>query len=724
MTTQSLYAVQIWNDLKGGGNIFNQAVNESGSSQMPGKDGGPYDAYRHLLWTAELTRRYGETVARAIADLHELDGNIRGGQAPEFEKMDRQNNEVGIDIGRNVRSWEEVVSRSRQEIGRTAETGWQNPSPNAPVQWLPVEKWRRSEVDPNPAPLDANQRPLPRDQWNLPTLPNGVPTWPSNSYPLPPNVDAPPNGNFTDSFGWDFNFLRPLKFMAPGIYIAFQAALNWRRPGDPLILDLDGDGIELTASNSAVLFDHNADGVKTGTQWARADDGILVRDVNGNGLIDSGRELFGDQTVYTEGPLAGQTAANGFAALSALDKVANGISDGIFNANDTAHADLKRWRDLNQDGISQSNELQTLAGAGVTAINLTQTPTQVTQGKSTFTKTAKTVAGLDANDDPVTTSTEQTAQNVNFTTNNFYRAFSDDPSITTEAANLPQMQGAGLVRDLREVMSLVDTHGQATAQATALSQQVSTFGNASSAAARQVGLETLINAWGATSSLVEARVRTPDQGLGFLDASGGAGGGDGGNVGRGSGARPFPTGYAVANFARSEPGFYAKLTALERFNGQAILERYARQVSGQHFYPPTQTWRTYTTYTLVIEAPRRAFFEQAYESLKQSVYQSLYLQMAGKELLDQVELAICEKKRSFRLSAFELTLACRQKRILIAIKRAVFDAYYARHACIWHSVKRAQKRIDGGIGGSSGAMSALRVVTSRSLAMGELAEQV
>ena len=225
--------------------------------------------------------------------------------------------------------------------------------------------------------------------------------------------------------------------------------ISWTRKRDPLVLDLDGDGIELTTSSAAVLFDHNADGIKTGTQWVKADDGILVRDLNGNGTVDSGRELMGDQTIITTLNAQGQSistlAANGFEALRALDADALGDANGMFDANDVAYGELKVWRDLNQDGVSQANELQTLADAGVTAINLTQTPTQVTQGKSSFTKT---VAGVDANGDPLTISTEQTVQNINFRENAFVRAFADDPAITTEAAALPQMQGAGLVRDL------------------------------------------------------------------------------------------------------------------------------------------------------------------------------------------------------------------------------------------------------------------------------------
>jgi len=55
---------------------------------------------------------------------------------------------------------------------------------------------------------------------------------------------------------------------------------------DPLILDLDGDGLEITPLAKGVLFDANGDSIKTGTAWAGADDGMLVWDRDGNGLID------------------------------------------------------------------------------------------------------------------------------------------------------------------------------------------------------------------------------------------------------------------------------------------------------------------------------------------------------------------------------------------------------------------------------------------------------
>jgi hypothetical protein len=126
---------------------------------------------------------------------------------------------------------------------------------------------------------------------------------------------------------------------------------------DPLVFDLDGDGIETVgvSNTSPIYFDHDgiASTPKTSTGWVKSDDAFLVRDVNGNGTIDSGRELFGDATLKRNG----QLAVDGFDALADLDSNA----DGKISSADSAFASLRLWRDLNQDGVSQANELFTLA---------------------------------------------------------------------------------------------------------------------------------------------------------------------------------------------------------------------------------------------------------------------------------------------------------------------------------------------------------------------------
>ncbi len=81
----------------------------------------------------------------------------------------------------------------------------------------------------------------------------------------------------------------------------------------PMTLDLDGDGVETVSVNDGVYFDHDGNGFAEKSGWVSKDDAILVRDLNNNGQIDDGSELFGDQTILSDGT----EAANGFEALAA-----------------------------------------------------------------------------------------------------------------------------------------------------------------------------------------------------------------------------------------------------------------------------------------------------------------------------------------------------------------------------------------------------------------------
>ncbi|ROV51936.1 hypothetical protein EGS38_11955, partial [Neisseria chenwenguii] len=139
-------------------------------------------------------------------------------------------------------------------------------------------------------------------------------------------------------------------------------------------MDLDGDGIETvgTAGYAGVLFDHDKDGIRTSTGWVSADDGLLVVDLNGDGKVNNGGELFGDSYVLKDG----NTAANGFAALAEFDT----NSDGIVDANDADFAKLKIWRDLDSDGISDAGELFSLADAGVKSLNVAHNDTNKALG--------------------------------------------------------------------------------------------------------------------------------------------------------------------------------------------------------------------------------------------------------------------------------------------------------------------------------------------------------
>lgn len=114
---------------------------------------------------------------------------------------------------------------------------------------------------------------------------------------------------------------------------------------------------------------------------------------------------------------------------------------------------------------------------------------------------------------------------------------------------------------------------------------------------------------------------------------------------------------AIAEFAQSQPALYAQLSVLERFNGQPVIERYTRATNASYYDATTGSYKSYTFYTVSIEPQRLPFFQSAYDSLKASTYQSLYLQTEGKQLLDQIELVIDTKGLRLDFAAVNSTLA-------------------------------------------------------------------
>ncbi|MDR0434694.1 MAG: hypothetical protein LBH21_06490 [Gracilibacteraceae bacterium] len=126
-----------------------------------------------------------------------------------------------------------------------------------------------------------------------------------------------------------------------------------------LILDLTGDGVKVLGPQNGVRFDMNADGRASAVAWIGGDDAFLAMDLNGNGVIDDGNELLSDQT-----PLAGGGYLYGYNALRLFDE--NG--DELIDASDAAYAPLLAWRDQNGDGVSQAEELLSLAEIGVASL--------------------------------------------------------------------------------------------------------------------------------------------------------------------------------------------------------------------------------------------------------------------------------------------------------------------------------------------------------------------
>jgi hypothetical protein len=131
----------------------------------------------------------------------------------------------------------------------------------------------------------------------------------------------------------------------------------------PLVLDLDGNGFALTGPEHGLVFDLNDTGVPVLTGWAAGkDDAFLVRDIDGNGNIDSGAELFGSATRLE----SGARAANGFAALAELDS--NG--DGVVSSADDEWDSLRLWIDANYDGHAQPKEMYKLSEKQIESIRV------------------------------------------------------------------------------------------------------------------------------------------------------------------------------------------------------------------------------------------------------------------------------------------------------------------------------------------------------------------
>jgi hypothetical protein len=135
----------------------------------------------------------------------------------------------------------------------------------------------------------------------------------------------------------------------------------------PIIIDLENDGIHLTGLDDPVWFDIDADGKLELMSWTDRSEGLLALDRNGNGSIDDGGELFGTATRLANGT----RASNGYVALAELDSwIFSGNGDGHLDSADAAFGSLRLWTDRNHDGISQPEELQTLAEAGIRRIDL------------------------------------------------------------------------------------------------------------------------------------------------------------------------------------------------------------------------------------------------------------------------------------------------------------------------------------------------------------------
>ncbi|HET9427439.1 MAG TPA: hypothetical protein VFO69_03680, partial [Allosphingosinicella sp.] len=121
-------------------------------------------------------------------------------------------------------------------------------------------------------------------------------------------------------------------------------------PVTPVVLDMDGDGVAFLPLAAGVMFNYGAGWVSTA--WAGPNDAILLRDVNGNGLVDDASEfVFG---------------GNGLTDMEAL----HAMYGEQLDASDADFTMFALWTDANSNGVVDSGEMQSLAEAGIVSIGL------------------------------------------------------------------------------------------------------------------------------------------------------------------------------------------------------------------------------------------------------------------------------------------------------------------------------------------------------------------
>ncbi|MEZ4426317.1 MAG: calcium-binding protein [Nannocystaceae bacterium] len=156
---------------------------------------------------------------------------------------------------------------------------------------------------------------------------------------------------------WDFGCMGSVCYF-DGEHLA---TYSWQEPdcNTPLVLNFDGAPLTFSPA-SAASFDINATGECLSTDWPTLP--WLARDVDGDGEIDSGRELFGSGTRLR----SGARASDGFMALAELDS----DGDGKITPADPAFAELVLWSDSDDDRRGQLGELTPVSSLQLTAIHL------------------------------------------------------------------------------------------------------------------------------------------------------------------------------------------------------------------------------------------------------------------------------------------------------------------------------------------------------------------
>lgn len=407
------------------------------------------NAFAHAYTSAQLAAEFGGIVAHFAGDMREIQTTYNfyyknDGDYRTDTYRDLYNNMVGRSMADYINSNGLSADQVAQLIQRSIDNrdlitsiaiNDPNPDPRLPqIAYEPQGQPFNSEFGGWPGEFNSSP---PSNPW-IP--PPAIPTPSAN--PIPETGPNP---------GFDPSSLLPILFGAlagariaglPGAAVgaiigglfsaipALGSPLNIKQ--DPLILDLDDDGIELIPLDSngelqapSVYFDYDSDGFAERTGWVAPDDGMLALDLNNNGTIDNASELFGTPS------------RDGYEVLETYDT----YRDGVIDAKDAIFSRLRIWRDFDTDGVSDSGELQTLAEAGIESISLTRADVAGTNGGHD-----RGFGGLFTRSD----GTSGAAETIYFQTDRQGTRFDGTPEFTAaEGVNLlPQLPGSGTINSI------------------------------------------------------------------------------------------------------------------------------------------------------------------------------------------------------------------------------------------------------------------------------------
>ncbi len=214
---------------------------------------------------------------------------------------------------------------------------------------------------------------------------------------------------------------------------------------DPIILDLNGDGIQTVSIEAGFTFDNHATGFENETAWVSDADGFLAIDSRGDGYIVDGSQLFGTAMKLANG----SNASSGFAALAQFDT----NHDGFITSLDTDYLKIGVLRG--------EGSFETLSDLGIASISLGSTAAVLTDSNG---NTQLATGGF-------TWSNGQTGFLADYALrdNTMLSSATSPVEVSTAIQALPSARGLGTVRDLQQAMEL-DSSGALTSLVTSFTQ--------------------------------------------------------------------------------------------------------------------------------------------------------------------------------------------------------------------------------------------------------------